>query len=365
MTEPTPLYTAIWHSNGKRLAGWQPVAVLQADNAAALAGLPAQLADLLRPGQQAVGLIAYGSAGPATVQIFEQSNIREIPNDQPVRLTDEAFALGAAFHSDMDQATYMAALQRIHHYLRAGDCYQVNFARRFSSRFSGNPLAAWQTLAQCHAAPHSSFFRLANGDCVFGVSPERFVQIRQRHIVSEPIKGSRPRGIDPHQDQALGESLLHSPKDRAENLMIVDLLRNDLGKVCVAGSVRAAPLFELRKFSNVQHLVSTVSGTLREEVSPLAALLSCFPGGSITGAPKKRAMEIIAELEPVPRGYYCGTQFSLDSEGNLESNILIRTFQTQGDQIYCHGGGGIVIDSDPLQEYQESLFKIEKLMSSL
>src|SRR5690606_11375738 len=131
----------------------------------------------------------------------------------------------------------------------------------------------------------------------------------------------------------------------------------------ISGSVPAAPWFALRKFSNVQHLVSTISGTLREDVSPLAALLSCFPGGSITGAPKKRAMEIIAELEPVPRGYYCGTQFSLDSEGNLESNILIRTFQTQGDQIYCHGGGGIVIDSDPLQEFQESLFKIEKLMS--
>ncbi|MEE4249460.1 MAG: anthranilate synthase component I family protein [Alcanivoracaceae bacterium] len=365
MTEHFPGYSAIWHSDGKRLAGRQPAAVLQAGDAAALASLPAQLADLLKPGQQAVGLLAYGTSGPATVQIFDQAAVHKLPMDQPADLTGHPFALSAPFSSDMEQTTYMKALQQIRDYLRAGDCYQVNFARRFSTRFRGDPLAAWQTLARQHPAPHSSFFRLPNGDCVFGVSPERFVQIRNRRIVSEPIKGSRPRGIDPQQDMALGDSLLGSPKDRAENLMIVDLLRNDLGKVCVAGSVQAAPLFELRKFSNVQHLVSTVSGTLREEVSPLAALLSCFPGGSITGAPKKRAMEIIAELEPVPRGYYCGTQFSLDSEGNLESNILIRTFQTQGDQIYCHGGGGIVIDSDPLQEYQESLFKIEKLMSSL
>jgi para-aminobenzoate synthetase component I len=147
--------------------------------------------------------------------------------------------------------------------------------------------------------------------------------------------------------------------------MIVDLLHNDLGQVCEAGSVKADPLFELRRFSNVQHLVSTITGTLRAEVLPLAALLACFPGGSITGAPKKRAMQIIAELEPVPRGFYCGSQFVLDSDGNLDSNILIRTFQTSGEQIVCHGGGGIVIDSDAEQEYQESLFKIEKLMTSL
>lgn len=366
----TPPYTAIWHATGKRMAAQRPTAVLQADDAVSLARLPAQLDELLRPGQQAIGLIGYGpdyesDTDAAVVQIFDRANVREIPADKPAMLTDQPFVLGTPFGSDMDQASYMAAVQRIHHYLQAGDCYQVNLARRFSAHFSGDPLAAWQALAQQHPAPHGSFFRLPGGDCVFGVSPERFVRIAKRQIISEPIKGSRPRSADPQQDDALGESLLRSAKDRAENLMIVDLLRNDLGKICVPGSVTATPLFQLRKFSNVQHLVSTVSGTLREEVLPLAALLSCFPGGSITGAPKKRAMEIIAELEPVPRGFYCGTQFSLDSDGNLESNILIRTFQTQGEKIFCHGGGGIVIDSDPLQEYQESLFKVEKLMNAL
>ncbi|MDF1629958.1 MAG: anthranilate synthase component I family protein [Alcanivoracaceae bacterium] len=364
MTQYAPLFSAIWHANGKHLAARRPAAVLQAHSATELARLPQQLADLLKPGQQAVGLIAYG-AGPAAVQVFDPADIRELPAHQPAELTSDDFVLATSFSSDMDQPSYMSALERIHHYLRAGDCYQVNLARRFSARFSGSPLAAWQKLVHRHQAPHGSFFQLPGGDCVFGVSPERFLQIRQRQIISEPIKGSRPRSNDPQQDRAWGDSLLDSPKDRAENLMIVDLLRNDLGKVCVPGSVKATPLFELRKFSNVQHLVSTVSGTLRDEVSPLAALLSCFPGGSITGAPKKRAMEIIAELEPAPRGFYCGTQFSLDSEGNLESNILIRTFQTSGEQIFCHGGGGIVIDSDPLQEYQESLFKVEKLMDAL
>ena len=147
--------------------------------------------------------------------------------------------------------------------------------------------------------------------------------------------------------------------------MIVDLLRNDLGICCEPGSVQADPLFELRRFSNVQHLVSTVTGTLRQDLSPLDALLGAFPGGSITGAPKKRAMEIIAELEPVPRGAYCGSFFWMDNQGNLDSNILIRTLQTDGDRLYCHGGGGIVFDSVPEAEYEESRFKVAKLMGAL
>ncbi|CAK9047967.1 Aminodeoxychorismate synthase component 1 (ADC synthase) (ADCS) (4-amino-4-deoxychorismate synthase component 1), partial [Durusdinium trenchii] len=160
-------------------------------------------------------------------------------------------------------------------------------------------------------------------------------------------------GTDRAQDQALASDLMASDKDRAENLMIVDLLRNDLGQVCLPGSIQAAPLFELRRFSNVQHLVSTVTGTLRPDVDPLDALLAAFPGGSITGAPKKRAMEIIDELEMAPRGFYCGSQFWIDAQGDLDANILIRTFQCQDGQIVCHGGGGIVVDSDADTEYRE------------
>ncbi|MFN3713121.1 MAG: anthranilate synthase component I family protein [Alcanivoracaceae bacterium] len=321
------------------------------------------LASHLTPGRVAVGIIGYPNAAalapPLEVLVCEAPRALPAPGH-----TGGALA-GIHFVSDMAHSAYVDAIARIHEYLRAGDCYQVNFARRFSARFGGEAFAAWQQLLTHHPAPHASFFRLASGDCVFGVSPERFLQIRAGKVVSEPIKGSRPRGGTPQQDRQISEDLLNSPKDLAENLMIVDLLRNDLGQVCAAGSVKAEPLFELRRFSNVQHLVSTVSGRLRPDVSPIEALLACFPGGSITGAPKRRAMEIIQELEPVPRGYYCGTQFVLDAYGNLDSNILIRTFQTHGNQIVCHGGGGIVIDSDPQQEYEESLFKVQKLMESL
>ena len=197
------------------------------------------------------------------------------------------------------------------------------------------------------------------------MSPERFLSIEGQEVVTEPIKGSRPRGATAVEDRALGQALLHHPKDRAENLMIVDLLRNDLGRFCEAGSIQAEPLFELRRFSNVQHLVSTVRGRLRDGIAPLAALLSAFPGGSITGAPKKRAMQIIQELEPAPRGAYCGSLFWQDDQGCFDSNILIRTLQTDGDRLYCHGGGGIVFDSDPDEEYAESWFKVEKLMRAV
>lgn len=319
--------------------------------------------DELHHGEVALGIIQYAPLHPDPVTAQIVVGKPEVLNGRH-ELTSP-FLLTTTFSSDLPHSDYLRAISRIHQYLRAGDCYQVNFARRFSARFSGDPFSAWVRLNQQHPAPHSSFFRLANGDCVFGVSPERFLQIRNGVVITEPIKGSRQRGDTPQQDQQIGEELLNNPKDRAENLMIVDLLRNDLGKVCQAGSVRAEPLFELRRFSNVQHLVSTITGTLRPEVHPLDALLSCFPGGSITGAPKTRAMEIINELEPVPRGFYCGSQFVLDSDGNLDSNILIRTFQTHGEQIICHGGGGIVIDSDAEQEYQESLFKVEKLMAAL
>ena len=274
------------------------------------------------------------------------------------------FILGGAFRAEQHREEYLHSLARIKDYLSAGDCYQVNLAQRFSSHFEGDPLTAWLALKEAHPAPHSCYFDTGDSQ-IFGVSPERFLSIRDRRVVTEPIKGSRPRGNSPEEDQAFGDELLSNPKDRAENLMIVDLLRNDLGACCEPGSIQAYPLFELRRFSNVQHLVSTVTGTLRRDLSPLDALLGAFPGGSITGAPKKRAMEIIAELEPSPRGAYCGSFFWMDNQGNLDSNILIRTLQTEGDRLYCHGGGGIVFDSVPEAEYEESRFKVAKLMGAL
>jgi para-aminobenzoate synthetase component 1 len=286
----------------------------------------------------------------------------------PVRGSSAAptgeFILGGAFRAEQGREEYLHSLGRIKDYLSAGDCYQVNLAQRFSAHFKGDPLTAWLALQEAHPAPHSCYFDAGDSQ-IFGVSPERFLSIRDRQVVTEPIKGSRPRGATTQEDQAFGDELLSNPKDRAENLMIVDLLRNDLGACCEPGSVNADPLFQLRRFSNVQHLVSTVTGTLRRDLSPLDALLGAFPGGSITGAPKKRAMEIIAELEPVPRGAYCGSFFWMDNKGNLDSNILIRTLQTEGNKLYCHGGGGIVFDSVPEAEYEESCFKVAKLMGAL
>jgi len=384
---PCSPVTALWRDGHQWRHGFTPRVTLQAYTANDLHGLAARLHAEQRPSERAVGLLSYHAGAalmglhPANGALLAEVHLypaEQIVDGLPVSPStpagpetsgsdtlNEGFSLQEEFTSEMPWQDYEAALQQVHAYLLAGDCYQVNYSRRFSARFSGQPLAAWSALAARHDAPHGGFFRLSNGDTVFGVSPERFLQIRDGVVVTEPIKGSRPRGKTEAEDQQLGESLRHSSKDLAENLMIVDLLRNDLGKICEAGSVQAAPLFELRKFSNVQHLVSTVRGTLRPGVLPLDALLACFPGGSITGAPKKRAMEIIEELEPAPRGFYCGSQFVQDDQGNLESSILIRTFQTRGNSIICHGGGGIVMDSVASQEYEESLFKVAQLMAAL
>ena len=369
-TLPTDLQDiqAIWPWQNEWYAGGKPISLFSAFTETQSSAIPSVVSRTLKsnPGAIAVGLIGYPTCPDAApevhIKIFSDSDCLRL---DPEALPDPAQCLSEGFIAETSWLDYRAAIEKVQSYLLSGDCYQINLARRFQSRFHGDPLFAWARLSSRHPAPHTSFFRISPEKSVFGCSPERFLRIQDRIITTEPIKGSRPRGDTPEADQALAESLVNSSKDRAENLMIVDLLRNDLGKVCKPGTVITEKLFELRQFSNVQHLVSTIHGTLNEAVSPLEALLACFPGGSITGAPKKRAMEIIAELEPHPRGFYCGSQVVLDSKGNLDSNILIRTFPTDGDRIYCHGGGGIVIDSDPEQEFAESEFKIRALMNAL
>ena len=350
---------------------------VEAGDAEGLRALPARVEDTLRryPGGLAAGAISYEAGGllhgprsshaspvpAAVVHVYGAAPgvlNRAVAPDTPRR--DES----RLFRDEWSGKGYRAALDAIRNYLESGDCYQVNLARRFVADLRHDPRLSWLTLLARHPAPHACYLDWGDGT-LFGVSPERFLQVRAGRVVTEPIKGSRPRGRTPARDEALAEELRTSAKDRAENLMIVDLLRNDLGQVCRPGSIRAEPLFELRRFSNVQHLVSRVTGELRRPVRPLEALLACFPGGSITGAPKRRAMEIIAELEPVPRGFYCGSFFRLDGQGNLESNILIRTLQQQDGRLFCHGGGGIVHDSDPEQEYREGRFKVEQLMATV
>jgi para-aminobenzoate synthetase component 1 len=373
--------SAAWQQDTTWHVAAQPVASLYISNARSLATLGAQHQQMLarlgpvwscgllsyHAGELLHGLVSRATPDSplAVIHYYPDELVyRVTPPGLPLASTSD-FALVEPLVSQSGTRQYHDAVERIKAYLLAGDVYQVNYARRFAGRFHGDALALWLQLLAQHVAPHASYFRIDAQRAVMGVSPERFLRIRDNQVVTEPIKGSRPRGTSQDDDQRLANDLLASPKDRAENLMIVDLLRNDLGQVCVPGSIVAEPLFELRRFSNVQHLVSTVRGELRHGINALDALLACFPGGSITGAPKKRAMEIIAELEPHPRGFYCGTQFSIDPDGNLDSNILIRTFQSDGERIYCHGGGGIVMDSDAEQEFAESEFKIRALMNAL
>ncbi|HAQ73180.1 MAG TPA: aminodeoxychorismate synthase component I, partial [Pseudomonas sp.] len=223
------------------------------------------------------------------------------------------------------------------------------------------------TLFRSRAAcptPYAGFMALEEG-AIASLSPERFLRLGAGEVETRPIKGTRPRRTDPHADAAEAQALLASPKDRAENLMIVDLLRNDLGRSCQVGSIRVPELFALESYPNVHHLVSSVVGTLAEGCDAFDLLAGSFPGGSITGAPKIRAMQIIDELEPSDRSIYCGSLLYIDVRGEMDSSIAIRTLLFKDDQVRCWGGGGIVADSDWQAEYQESIDKVRVLMEML
>ena len=265
----------------------------------------------------------------------------------------------------VNEARYRQAFKRIQHYLIAGDCYQINLTRQWSLPVPAlNDLALYNHLSQNMPAPFSVFHRCCNHS-LLSVSPERFIQIKDGIARTQPIKGTRRRGQNADEDRRLAQELLNSSKDRAENLMIVDLLRNDLARNARPGSVSVDKLFELQSFSNVHHLVSTIRAELKPTVHPLQILLDAFPGGSITGAPKKRAMEIIDELEWTRRGNYCGCSFYLTANDQLDSNILIRTVTLKDNQLTCSGGGGIVIDSQWQDEFRESDIKVRRILSAL
>jgi para-aminobenzoate synthetase component I len=276
----------------------------------------------------------------------------------------DAFKLTSEISSSLGNTAYRKAFERLQDYIRAGDCYQVNLTREFLATFEGSPLAAYLRLRQVAAAPYSSYMEFEDKQLLC-FSPERFLSVNDGVVRTEPIKGTAARGVTPAADRELARGLLESTKNRAENVMIVDLLRNDLGRCCVTGSVCADPLLELQSFPTVHHLVSTVTGRLNEGISAFEALLACFPGGSITGAPKRRAMEIIAELEPHRRGAYCGSVFYLSANGRMDSNIVIRSFVCEGNEIRGWAGGGIVADSVCEDEFQETEEKIGKLLQVL
>ncbi|MBZ2167915.1 aminodeoxychorismate synthase component I [Marinobacter sp. F4216] len=282
------------------------------------------------------------------------------PGDNP-----PAWSVTRPFRATQSKPQFKAGVGSILRYINAGDCYQANLSQEFVGQSSGDPWHGFKALAEEHPTPFSAFLRV-NGGAVLSLSPERFLEIERGTITTSPIKGTRPRGDTPEQDNAYAEELQASEKDRAENLMIVDLLRNDLGQNAVPGSVKVDRLFALESYRNVHHLVSHIRAELRDGISPIKALMDAFPGGSITGAPKIRSMEIINELEPHWRGPYCGSVFYWGLNGRLDSNIAIRTLLCEEDgTIRCWGGGGIVADSDPESEYQETLTKVKPLMDFL
>jgi len=266
--------------------------------------------------------------------------------------------------SNFSRANYEATFSVVQEYLRAGDCYQINLAQRFAAQASGDAFAAYCKLRLLSPAPYSAFLNLPQAQ-ILCASPERFLLVQQGHVETRPIKGTRPSVADVQQDESLVQDLRSNPKDRAENLMIVDLLRNDLSKNCVPGSVRVPKLFEVESYATVHHLVSTVTGDLAAGRDALALLRDCFPGGSITGAPKQRAMQIIEQLEPQRRGVYCGAIGYAGFDGNMDCNIAIRTLVYAGGEIRCWAGGGIVADSKAGAEYQETLDKAAAMLELL
>jgi para-aminobenzoate synthetase component I len=282
----------------------------------------------------------------------------------PVKQTPHRFKVTGAITSNMDKAGYARAFERIKQYLKEGDCYQVNLSQRFVAQCEGDPWAAYCILREMNAAPFSAYLNFPQIQ-VLSSSPERFLKLDHGLVETKPIKGTRPRKAYPASDWHQIDQLRYSPKDRAENLMIVDLLRNDLSKTCKTGSVKVPSLFAIESYATVHHLVSTVTGILAEGKHALDLLRSCFPGGSITGAPKIRAMEVIEELEPNRRGVYCGAIGYMGFDGNMDSNIAIRTLVHANGTIRFWAGGGIVNDSDLEEEYQESFDKAAALLKLL
>jgi para-aminobenzoate synthetase component I len=291
------------------------------------------------------------------------------PEPWPRGIVAPAYASDAAtdigLRSTFTHRGYLDGVARVREYIVAGDIFQANLSQRFQARLREPPFELYRRLRRRNPAPFAAY--LAFDDVtVLSASPERFLRLDpDGQVESRPIKGTRPRGLGPMHDAALGRALAESVKDRAENVMIVDLLRNDLSRVCRPGTVRVPELFALEQHPTVHHLVSTVLGDLEPGADAVDLVRAAFPGGSITGAPKVRAMEIIAELEPTRRGVYCGSIGYLSATGAMDTSIVIRTFVLRESELYFQAGGGIVADSDPELEYRETLDKAAGLIATL
>lgn len=311
--------------------------------------------------QQKTAQLVSRQREPDTARVLPQILVRLQGNNG---VSQEAFKVHGRIYSNFTRAEYETAFIAMQRYLHEGDCYQVNLAQRYAARASGDALQAYLELRRLSPAPYSAYLNLPQAQ-ILSASPECFLHVRAGLAETRPIKGTRPRMADALQDAQIAQELQHSSKDRAENLMIVDLLRNDLSKSCAPGSVQVPRLFEVESYAQVHHLVSTVSGQLAQGQDALSLLRNCFPGGSITGAPKQRAMQIIEQLEPQRRGVYCGAIGYIGYDGNMDSNIAIRTLVYADGEIRFWAGGGIVADSDATAEYQETLDKARAMLELL
>ena len=285
-------------------------------------------------------------------------------SENPREASTPALHAPASLQSNFTQKSYMAAVGRVKEYLEAGDAYQVNLSQRFRAPFDGDPWDLYQSLRRFNPAPFAAYLGFPEAT-VLSASPEEFLRLEEGRVRVRPIKGTRPVGRTPEETAIQAGALLASEKERAENVMIVDLIRNDIGRVCRIGSVEVPSLFAVEHHPTVLHLVSTITGDLLPSTDAVGLLRACFPGGSVTGAPKVRAMEIIEELEPVRRGIYCGAIGYISFTGGMATSITIRTLVLTHGEAFLQVGGGIVADSDPESEYQETLHKARGLRRAL
>ncbi|ENW87051.1 hypothetical protein F906_02124 [Acinetobacter pseudolwoffii] len=316
-----------------------------------------QFSSYIKP--SAEGWMFY-SDDPQAEQIFDY--IQNLLNQNKIRPT---FQLISPCTSRWTKTVYSKAFQKIQDYIVAGDCYQINLTQEFHGRAQGSLLATAQAFWTLTAAPYAGYLRIGDFE-LLSCSPELFIDFEtKRKIITKPIKGTMPRFTDPVLDEQSRQTLKASEKDQAENVMIVDLLRNDLSVYAETGSVKTPKLFSIESFNQVHHMVSEVEATLKVDINPFDVLMSVLPGGSITGAPKIRAMQIIEELEGTPRGAYCGSMGYFNFDGTGSWNILIRSIQKYQEDISLWAGGGITISSDCDAEYQECFDKVSAMLDLL
>ncbi len=307
--------------------------------------------------------LASHGRDPHTLADWDELIARLIGRYGPTPEVAQFHVIGAV-ESNLPRTAYAAAFKAVKAHISAGDCYQINLTQRFSADASGDAWDAYRRLRDISPAPYAAYLEYPFAS-IASSSPEQFLSVRDGRAQTKPIKGTRARSSEPLHDSERARELQLSAKDRAENVMIVDLLRNDFGRCCAAGTVRVTRLLAVESFANVHHLVSTVEGTLRDDCDAIDLLVACFPGGSITGAPKIRSMQIIDTLEPHRRSIYCGSIGYIGFNGRMDTNIAIRTLLISGGKVYAWAGGGIVADSDLELEYQESLDKATAMLQVL